>query len=70
MTGDEYEYPFHLVNITAAKKFNNNLKVSLKIKNLLNSKVRFGIEDENNERYYKNIYEPGYSYSIGLSYSI
>lgn len=70
LTGDEYEYPFHLVNITAAKKFNNNLKVSLKIKNLLNSKVRFGIEDENNERYYKNIYEPGYSYSIGLSYSI
>jgi hypothetical protein len=40
------------------------------MKNLLNSKVRFGLEDDNNKRYYTKTYQPGYSYSIGFSYNI
>ena len=68
--GDVYEFPYHLVNITANKKLSNNLKASFKIKNILNSKVRFGFEDNNQNRYYNKIYKPGYSYSIGLSYNI
>tara|TARA_B100001540_G_scaffold316570_1_gene346796 strand:+ start:1628 stop:4540 length:2913 start_codon:yes stop_codon:yes gene_type:complete len=67
--GDEYEYPFDLLNITGGKEF-RNFKISFKMKNLLNSKVRFGLEDDNNKRYYTKTYQPGYSYSIGFSYNI
>lgn len=68
---DEYEFPFHSLNLTASKKL-NKLKFSAKVKNLLNSDIKFGMEDElNNDKIkYTRIYSPGMSFSLGVSYDL
>lgn len=67
---DEYELPFHSLNFTASKSF-GKLKLSLKMKNILNSEVVFAQEDPNTGEYLRTTeYQPGRSFSIGLSYDI
>ncbi len=67
---DEYEFPYHSLNITGSQKW-NNLKFSMKIKNLLDSKMKFGIENkENNEIKYTRIFSPGLSFSFGVTYDL
>tara|TARA_B100001540_G_C15814777_1_gene646547 strand:+ start:2523 stop:5588 length:3066 start_codon:yes stop_codon:yes gene_type:complete len=69
--GNEYEFPYHSLNFTASKQF-NNLKLSFKFKNILNSKIKFGQIDtaNNNQILYTSNYDPGYSLSFSLSYKI
>lgn len=67
---DEFEYPFHSLNLTASHKW-NKLKFSAKVKNLLNSEVKFGVKDKiDNKIRYTRIYSPGYSFSLGVSYDL
>jgi outer membrane receptor protein involved in Fe transport len=68
--GDIYEYPFHSLNLTTGIKL-GSFKISLRAKNILNSSVRFGVQEDRgtNEIKYSKTYEPGISGSIGLSYS-
>lgn len=67
---DEYELPFHLLNFTASKTF-NKLKLSFKMKNILNSRVVFAQADPASGKYLETTeYHPGRSFSIGLSYDI
>ncbi len=68
--GDEYEFPFHSLNFTTSKKI-KNFKLSFKINNILNSKIRYGkIDKSNNQNLYTTSYEPGYSAGLSLVYSI
>tara|TARA_B100002052_G_scaffold299151_1_gene335724 strand:+ start:7042 stop:10086 length:3045 start_codon:yes stop_codon:yes gene_type:complete len=69
--GNEYEFPYHSLNLTTSKNI-NNLKLSLKVKNILKSKLKFGLIDESNDDQilYTSIYDPGYSVSFSLSYKI
>ena len=64
---NEYELPFHSLNFTLSKKI-NNMKISAKASNLLNSKVRFGIFDEAGNFYASRKYNPGLGYSISIQY--
>lgn len=64
---NEYELPLHSLNLTLSKKV-NNLKISAKVSNLLNSKVRFGIYDANNTFYATRQYSPGIGYSLNIQY--
>jgi len=67
---DEFEFPFHSLNFTASQKW-NKLKFSTKVKNLLNSDVKFGMEDKiNDQTKYTRIYSPGLSFSFGVSYDL
>ncbi|MEA1986950.1 MAG: TonB-dependent receptor [Candidatus Marinimicrobia bacterium] len=67
---NEYEFPNHLMNLTASQKW-NNIKFSLKMKNMLNSKIKFGIEDKgNNQIIYTRLFSPGLSFSFGISYGL
>lgn len=64
---NEYELPFHSLNFTLSKKI-NNMKISAKASNLLNSKVRFGVYDVNGDFYASRSYDPGLGYSISIQY--
>ncbi|MCF7832856.1 MAG: TonB-dependent receptor [Candidatus Marinimicrobia bacterium] len=64
---NEYELPFHSLNLTLSKKI-NKMRVSAKASNLLNSKVRFGVYDLNGEFYASREYAPGLGYSINIQY--
>ncbi|MBN2281746.1 MAG: carboxypeptidase-like regulatory domain-containing protein [Candidatus Marinimicrobia bacterium] len=67
---DEFEYPFNSLNFTASQKW-NKMKFSVKIKNLLNDEVRFGMEDEIHDKIkYTRIYKPGLSFSLGVQYDL
>lgn len=67
--GNEYEFPFNSLNFTASKKI-NNLKLSFKMKNILNSKIQYGHIDDDDNRLYTSSYDPGYSISFSLSYAL
>lgn len=68
--GDIYEFPFHSLNMTAGKKF-GSFKVSAKINNILNSKVRFGhIESSSGDLKLRKVYSPGLSFSLGVKYQL
>ncbi len=68
---DEYEYPFHSLNFTADHTFSNHYKVSLKVNNMLDSEIIYGMENpDNGERYITKTYKPGVSYSLGISYKM
>ncbi len=64
---NEYELPFHSLNFTLSKKI-NNMKISVKASNVLNSKVRFGVYDVNEAFYATRQYNPGLGYSINIQY--
>jgi len=67
--GDEYEFPFHSLNLTASKIF-GPIKISFKAKNLLNSEITYGLIDKGTDKIkIKNSYKPGRSVSIGISYN-
>lgn len=67
---DEYEMPFHSLNFTISKKY-NRFKVSAKVKNILNSKVEIGhIDPASDEFKSTEIYKPGQSVSLGISYDL
>lgn len=64
---NEYELPFNSLNLTASKKI-QNIKISLKANNILNSRVRFGIFDADNNFYATREYRPGIGYSASIQY--
>ena len=67
--GNEYEFPFSSLNMTANKKF-KNIKVSFKLKNLLDSSLSYGLKSEDGEKLYTRKYSPGISVSMGVTYSL
>ncbi|MEA3286862.1 MAG: carboxypeptidase-like regulatory domain-containing protein [Candidatus Marinimicrobia bacterium] len=68
--GDIYEFPFHSLNMTTGKKL-GSLKFSLKIKNILNSQVRFGhIEASSGALKLRKVYSPGLAFSLGVKYQL
>ncbi|MBN2601511.1 MAG: hypothetical protein JXR87_05930, partial [Candidatus Marinimicrobia bacterium] len=67
---DEYELPFHSLNFTASKKI-DRMKLSLKLKNILDSNIVYAQEDPSTNKYLKTTeFKPGRSISLGLSYDI
>ncbi len=64
---NEYELPFHSLNMTISKKL-KNIKFNIKVNNLLNSAVRYGIFDTNESFYASREYQPGLRYSINIQY--
>ena len=64
---NEYELPFHSLNVTLNKKI-KKMKISAKANNLLNSKVRFGIYGTDNIFYATRQYRPGIGYSLNIQY--
>ena len=68
--GDEYEFPFQSLNFTANKKV-GGIKISLKVKNILNDEVNFGlINDQTGKEYITKSFNPGYSLSLGINYNL
>lgn len=68
--GDIFEFPFQSLNLTAGKSL-GSLNVSLKMNNLLNSKVRFGhIEAATGDLKLRKVYSPGLSFSLGVKYQL
>jgi hypothetical protein len=64
---DEYEYPFHSLNLTTSKKI-NRFKISFKANNLLNSDVTYGVMEESTDKMKETRkWSPGLSFSLGLS---
>ncbi|MCF7804708.1 MAG: carboxypeptidase-like regulatory domain-containing protein [Candidatus Marinimicrobia bacterium] len=67
---NEYEYPFHSLNLTVSKNI-QKFSIGFKAKNLLNSKVKFGqIEPATSELKTTKVYQPGQSISLGVSYNL
>jgi hypothetical protein len=64
---NEYELPFHSLNLTVSKKV-NNIKFSVKASNLLNSNIRFGVFNDDGTFYASREYAPGLGYSISIQY--
>ncbi|MBN2780712.1 MAG: hypothetical protein JXR21_01970, partial [Candidatus Marinimicrobia bacterium] len=64
---NEYERPFHSLNLTMNKKI-GNIKISINASNLLNSAVRFGIFDTENTFYATREYHPGIGYGASIQY--
>lgn len=64
---NEYELPFHSLNLTLSKKV-RNIRFSIKAYNLLNATVRFGIVDAENTFYATRAYRPGIGYSASIQY--
>jgi len=68
--GDIYEFPFHSLNLTAGKKF-GSFQMSMKVNNILNSRVRFGhIESSTGDLKLRKVYAPGLSFSLGVKYQL
>ncbi|MCF7808855.1 MAG: TonB-dependent receptor [Candidatus Marinimicrobia bacterium] len=68
--GDIYEFPFHSLNMSASKSV-GSFKFSMKIKNILNSKVRFGhLEEPRGDIKLRKVYSPGLSLSLGVKYQL
>jgi outer membrane receptor protein involved in Fe transport len=68
--GDEYEYPFESLNITASRQI-GSFKLSLNAKNLLDSEVKYGVVEEGTgEVKVSRSYKPGVAVSLGLTYSL
>ncbi len=67
---NKYEMPYHSLNFTASKKF-DKVKLSAKVKNLLNSQVEIGQKDPITDEFKSTkIYQPGMSLSLGISYQL
>lgn len=67
VAGSYWEMPFHSANLVMKKKI-GPIDFNFKIKNLLNSNKEFG-HYFNGEYYTTKKYEPGRTFSIGVSYS-
>ncbi|MFQ6677988.1 MAG: carboxypeptidase-like regulatory domain-containing protein [Fidelibacterota bacterium] len=64
---DVYEYPFPSLNLTVGKTLKNYL-VTIKVKNILNSSIRFGQSEPGGNLKLTRSYRPGQSISIGVGY--
>lgn len=64
---NEYELPFHSLNLTFGKRF-GSFKVDAKVSNILNSQVRYGLYDDDNVFHASRQYAPGLGYSIKVKY--
>ncbi len=67
--GNEYEFSYTSLNFTTSKKF-DNFKISLILKNLLNSDITHGLYDSNDNKLITRRYSPGLSGSIGITYNL
>lgn len=68
---DEYELPYHLLNLQFKRKIFNQFEINLKLKNILNSNKTFGhIDSESGEVHYTKMYNPGTSYSLSVKINI
>lgn len=65
---DEYEFPFHSLNLTLNKSY-GSINLSIKVKNMLNSAIRFGFE-KGGRTYITDQYYPGMGAGISLSYAM
>ncbi len=69
LLNDEYEYPFQSLNAVVTKTF-EHLILSVKGTNLLDSAVRYGLEDaQTGDVHYTRTYRPGLSYSLAFGYT-
>ena len=68
VTGHYFEAPFHSLNFTSKKKFENGLSVSVKAKNLLNSKIEHYLKTDTGNKLDTKILEPGISISLSMTY--
>lgn len=64
---NEYELPFHSLNMTLSKKI-GKFNISSKINNLANARIRFGIYDTEGVFYPGREYKPGFGYSLSIQY--
>ncbi len=69
---DEYEYPFHSLNFVVGKKIGQLTKVSFKVRNLLDSEHKYGMEDpkDDDEILVTRRWKPGMSMSLSISYDL
>ncbi len=65
---DEYEFPYHSLNVTLGKKI-GPVKFNMKVKNLLNSDILFGFEKDG-KTHITNQYHPGMGAGISVSYAM
>ena len=68
VTGHYYEAPFHSLNFTSKKKFENGLSVSVRAKNLLNSKIEHYLKTDTGNKLDTKMLEPGISISLSMTY--
>ncbi|MBD3273996.1 MAG: TonB-dependent receptor plug domain-containing protein, partial [Candidatus Marinimicrobia bacterium] len=65
-----FEYPFHNMNLTAAKRI-GSFKISLKVKNVLGSVHEIGLEDPSTGVLkFTEKYDPGRQIGLGIDYSL
>ena len=68
VTGHYFEAPFHSLNFTSKKKFENGLSVSVKAKNLLNSNIKHYLKTDTGNKLDTKMLEPGISISLSMTY--
>ncbi|MFQ6613598.1 MAG: outer membrane beta-barrel protein, partial [Fidelibacterota bacterium] len=68
--GNEYEFPFQSLNVVSTAKI-GPVKLTLKLKNLLNSRIRYGlIEKGTGAIKEKQAYRPGITSQLQITYEI
>ncbi|NQU67922.1 MAG: carboxypeptidase-like regulatory domain-containing protein [Candidatus Marinimicrobia bacterium] len=69
---DEYEYPFHALDLVLGKRVGKNFRLALKGKNLLDSVHKFGMTDPggNNRLLVTRNWKPGTTFSFDISYDL
>ncbi len=69
---DEYEYPFHTLDIVLGKRIGKSFRIALKGRNLLDSVHKFGIADPGNKNriLVTRNWKPGTTLSFDISYDL
>ncbi len=68
--GNEYEFPFQSLNVVSGAKI-GPVKLMLKIKNLLNSRIRFGLIEKGTGKIKEKLaYHPGITSQLQITYAI
>ena len=68
-TPDIYEQPFHQLDFIVKKSFANRYTIKASAKNLLDSKIKW-TQEYNNEEYIYRLIPKGMSFGLGVSYQI
>jgi TonB-dependent receptor len=68
-TPDVYEQPSHLINFTSSYKFAKHMRLSFKVKNILDSKLE-KTQAFNGQNYTYGAYNRGREFSLGLKYEL
>lgn len=68
-TPDVYEQPAHLVNFTSSYKIAKHMRLSFKVKNILDSKLE-KTQAFNGQNYIYGAYNRGREFSLGLKYEL